>query len=116
MAPAPRRLREPRSPAVANNVSMPLGPDEIAHVALLARLGLDDDEKRRIGAELDVILEHISTLQRADVSDVPETAQVGNLANVWREDEPAPSFTQEQALANAPDTDGEYFRVGAIQE
>jgi aspartyl-tRNA(Asn)/glutamyl-tRNA(Gln) amidotransferase subunit C len=95
---------------------MPLRPDEIAHVALLARLGLDDEERRRIGTELDLILEHISVLQRADISDIPETAQVGDLVNVWREDEPAPSLTEEQALANAPDTDGEYFRVGAIQE
>jgi aspartyl-tRNA(Asn)/glutamyl-tRNA(Gln) amidotransferase subunit C len=95
---------------------MRLLPDEVAHVALLARLGLDDDEKRRIGAELDLILEHISALQRADVSDIPETAQVGDLVNVWREDEPEPSLTEEQALANAPDTDGQYFRVGAIQE
>jgi aspartyl-tRNA(Asn)/glutamyl-tRNA(Gln) amidotransferase subunit C len=95
---------------------MPITPDEVAHVALLARLGLDDGEKRRIGAELDLILEHISALQRADISDIPETAQVGNLVNVWREDVPAESLSQEQALANAPDTDGEYFKVGAIQE
>jgi aspartyl-tRNA(Asn)/glutamyl-tRNA(Gln) amidotransferase subunit C len=95
---------------------MPITPDEVAHVALLARLGLDDDERRRIGAELDLILEHISALQRADISDIPETAQVGNLVNVWREDVPAESLSQEQALANAPDTDGDYFRVGAIQE
>jgi aspartyl-tRNA(Asn)/glutamyl-tRNA(Gln) amidotransferase subunit C len=95
---------------------MPITPDEVAHVALLARLGLDDDEKRRIGAELDLILEHISALQRADISDITETAQVGNLVNVWREDVPAESLSQKQALANAPDTDGEYFKVGAIQE
>jgi aspartyl-tRNA(Asn)/glutamyl-tRNA(Gln) amidotransferase subunit C len=95
---------------------MPLSPDEVAHVALLARLGLDDEERRRIGAELDRILEHISALQRADISEVPETAQVGTLVNVWREDVPAESLSQEQALANAPDTDGEYFKVGAIQE
>ena len=95
---------------------MPLGPDEIAHVAMLARLGLDDDERRRIGAELDLILEHISVLQRADISDVPETAQVGSLVNVWRDDEPGESLGQAAALSNAPDTDGEYFRVGAIQE
>jgi aspartyl-tRNA(Asn)/glutamyl-tRNA(Gln) amidotransferase subunit C len=95
---------------------MPLSQDEIAHVALLARLGLDDDEKRRIGADLDNILEHISALQRADISDIPETAQVGTLVNVWREDVPEESLSQEQALANAPETEGGYFRVGAIQE
>jgi aspartyl-tRNA(Asn)/glutamyl-tRNA(Gln) amidotransferase subunit C len=93
-----------------------MSEDEVAHVAMLARLGLDDEEKHRLGAELDHILEHISALQRADISGIPETAQVGNLVNVWREDEPAPSLTEEQALANAPDTDGAYFRVGAIQE
>jgi aspartyl-tRNA(Asn)/glutamyl-tRNA(Gln) amidotransferase subunit C len=95
---------------------MPLSPDEVGHVAMLARLGLDGEERRRIGAELDLILAHISALERADISDVPETAQVGDLVNVWREDQPAPSLTQQQALANAPDSDGEHFRVGAIQE
>lgn len=95
---------------------MPLSPDDVAHVARLARLGLDDGERRRIGAELDVILEHISVLQRADISEVPETARVGGLVNVWREDVAAPSLTQQEALGNAPDTDGEHFAVGAIQE
>ena len=95
---------------------MPLSPDDVAHVALLARLGLDAEERRRIGGELDLILEHVSILQRADVSDVPETAQVGSLVNVWREDVRAPSLSQRQALANAPDSDGEHFVVGAIQE
>ncbi|MDQ2959511.1 MAG: Asp-tRNA(Asn)/Glu-tRNA(Gln) amidotransferase subunit GatC [Candidatus Dormibacteraeota bacterium] len=95
---------------------MPLSADDVFHVALLARLGLGDEERRRMGAELDLILEHISVLQHADISDVPETAQVGDLVNVWREDLSAPSLTQAAALANAPATDGEHFMVGAIQE
>lgn len=95
---------------------MPLDPEEVAHVAVLARLGLDDDQRRRIGADLDRILEHVSALQRADISDIPETAQVGSLVNVWREDVAAESLSQAQALANAPASDGEYFSVGAIQE
>lgn len=95
---------------------MPLSDDEVARVAMLARLGLDEEERRTLGGELDLILEHISALQRADISGVPETAQVGDLVNVWREDTAAPSLTEEQALANAPDSDGGLFRVGAIQE
>jgi aspartyl-tRNA(Asn)/glutamyl-tRNA(Gln) amidotransferase subunit C len=95
---------------------MPLTPDEVAHVAMLARLGLDDEERARIGAELSAILDHISRLQQIDTTTVDETAQVGNLVNVWREDEPAPSMPAATALANAPDHDGEHFRVGAIQE
>lgn len=95
---------------------MPLSPEDVQHVALLARLGLDGEERRRLGVELEHILDHIGKLQAADISDVPETAQVGSLANVWRDDETAPSLTQRQALANAPQSDGEHFSVGAIQE
>lgn len=95
---------------------MPLSPDDVTHVALLARLGLDSDERARLGAELDLILEHVSALQRVDISALPETAQVGGLVNVWREDVRGPSLQQQVALANAPDHDGEHFKVGAIQE
>ncbi|MHB8717379.1 MAG: Asp-tRNA(Asn)/Glu-tRNA(Gln) amidotransferase subunit GatC [Candidatus Dormibacteria bacterium] len=95
---------------------MPLTSEDVHHVALLARLGLDAEQSERLGTELERILDHISALQVADVSDVPETAQVGNLVNVWREDAAAPSLTREQALANAPSSDGEHLTIGAIQE
>ena len=65
---------------------------------------------------LSAIIDHVSRLQRVDTSAVDETATVGTLVNVWRDDEPEPPFGVEAALANAPDSDGEYFRVGAIQE
>jgi aspartyl-tRNA(Asn)/glutamyl-tRNA(Gln) amidotransferase subunit C len=95
---------------------MPLTPEEVAHVAMLARLGLDEEERARLGAELGAILEHVAMLARVDTSQVAETAQVGGLVNVWREDEERPSLSQEAALANAPDRDDGWFRVGAIQE
>jgi aspartyl-tRNA(Asn)/glutamyl-tRNA(Gln) amidotransferase subunit C len=95
---------------------MTLSRDDVAHVAMLARLGLSDAEIERIGGELDAILQAISKLDQVDTSAVAETAQVGGLVNVWREDEPRPSIGAERALANAPDRDGGHFRVGAIQE
>jgi len=95
---------------------MTLSRDEVAHVAMLARLGLSDDEVDRLGAQLDAILRAISRLNEVDTSAVAETAQVGGLVNVWREDRPRPSISREQALANAPDSDDGHFRVGAIQE
>jgi aspartyl-tRNA(Asn)/glutamyl-tRNA(Gln) amidotransferase subunit C len=94
---------------------MTLSRDDVAHVALLARLGLSDDEMERFGAQLDAILQAIDKLNTVDTSAVLETAQVGGLVNVWREDEPGPSLSSEQALANAPDRDDGMFRVGAIQ-
>ena len=94
---------------------MSLTRDQIAHVAMLARLGLDDAEQERIGGQLSAILDHISRLQEIDTSHVVETAQVGTLVNVWREDRPEPSIGADKALANAPESDGSYFVVGAIQ-
>ena len=95
---------------------MSLTRDQVAHVAMLARLGLGDEEQERLGAELSAILDHISRLQEVDTSTVAETAQVGSLVNAWRDDEPEPSMGAVAALANAPQTDGEHFVVGAIQE
>lgn len=95
---------------------MSLSSEQIAHVAMLARLGLDETEQARLGEELTKILHHIERLQKVDTSAVAETAQVGTLVNVWREDEPRPSLPAEAALRNAPHGDGEHFVVGAIQE
>jgi aspartyl-tRNA(Asn)/glutamyl-tRNA(Gln) amidotransferase subunit C len=95
---------------------MTLTRDDVAHVAMLARLGLSDEEMERYRHQLDAILEAISKLNEVDTSTVAETAQVGGLVNVWRDDVPRPSIGAERALANAPDSDDGYFRVGAIQE
>ena len=95
---------------------MPLTEDEVRHVATLARLGLSDEEVARFGSQLDAILDHISQLNAIDISGVTETAQMGGLVNAWREDEEEPSLAADIAVAGAPDRDGDYFRVGAIQE
>jgi aspartyl-tRNA(Asn)/glutamyl-tRNA(Gln) amidotransferase subunit C len=90
--------------------------EDVRHVAQLARLGLSAEEQRRLGGELSAILDAISKLQQVNTSDIPETAQVGELTNVWREDEPRPPMSAGVALRNAPASDGVYFTVGAIQE
>ena len=95
---------------------MTLSRDDVAHVALLARLGLSDEEMERYGTQLDAILRAIDKLNEVDTSTVAETAQVGGLVNVWRDDAAQPSIGAERALANAPDSDDGMFRVGAIQE
>jgi aspartyl-tRNA(Asn)/glutamyl-tRNA(Gln) amidotransferase subunit C len=95
---------------------MTLSRDDVTHVAMLARLGLSDAELDQYQHQLDDILDAISKLNEVDTSAVAETAQVGGLVNVWREDEPRPSIGTERALANAPERDGPYFRVAAIQE
>lgn len=95
---------------------MRLTDADVVHVAMLARLGLTDEERQRYGAQLDAILDHITLLERVDVSGVTETAQIGGLVNVMRDDEPRPAYPVDELLAAAPDREGDEFRVGAIQE
>jgi aspartyl-tRNA(Asn)/glutamyl-tRNA(Gln) amidotransferase subunit C len=94
---------------------MTLSRDDVDHVATLARLGLTDEEKSRLLGELEKILGHIARLQQVDTSMLAETAQVGDLVNVMRADEPGPTLGTVAALRNAPAADGRYFIVGAIQ-
>lgn len=95
---------------------MTLSRDDVAHVAMLARLGLSDAEMEQYRGQLDAILDAIGKLNEVDTSQVGETAQVGGLVNVWRDDEPRESIGEERALANAPEREGPFFRVAAIQE
>ena len=95
---------------------MPLSRDQVRHVAMLARLGLEPGEEDFYAEQLSGILGHIDRLQELDTESIPPTAQVVEVTNELREDEPRPSLTQEQALANSSATVDGYFRVPAIQE
>jgi len=94
---------------------MTLSPDDVDHVAVLARLGLRDDEKAKLADDLEAILAHISRVQQVDTSALAETAQVGDLINVMRDDVPERSLGADRALRNAPAREDGYFVVGAIQ-
>jgi aspartyl-tRNA(Asn)/glutamyl-tRNA(Gln) amidotransferase subunit C len=89
---------------------------EVDHVARLSRLTLTDAEKERMRRELDGILSYIDKLRALDTEGVPPTSHAVPMTNVMREDEPRPSFSQEEMLANAPDRSGEFFRVPKIIE
>ena len=90
---------------------MPLSRQEVEHVAQLARLELRQDEVERLREQLSAILDHIALLNQVDTDTVAPTAQVTGLSNVLREDEPRPSLTVEDVLANAPRREGDFFRV-----
>ena len=95
---------------------MSLTREQVAHVAMLARLGLDDEELERYREQLDAILTNMDKLQAIDTSQVEETAQLGGLVNAWREDAREDCLPATAALANAPRRRGDHFEVGAIQE
>ena len=90
---------------------MSITRDDVLHVARLARLELSDAEVERFQGQLSAILNAVSKVQELDLDDVPPTSHPLDVVNVWREDEPRPSLPVEEALANAPDRDGNLFRV-----
>ncbi|PSP54779.1 Asp-tRNA(Asn)/Glu-tRNA(Gln) amidotransferase GatCAB subunit C [Halobacteriales archaeon QS_1_67_19] len=81
------------------------GPEEVRHVADLARVGLDDEEVERFAEQFADILEYFETLD-----EVPEVEREADLANVMRTDEVRESLSQAEALANAPETEDGYFK------
>jgi aspartyl-tRNA(Asn)/glutamyl-tRNA(Gln) amidotransferase subunit C len=90
---------------------MAITRDEVLHVARLARLELTDEEVERLGAQLGAILEAVGKVAELDLDDVPPTSHPLAVVNVLADDVPRPSLPLDTALANAPDRDGDAFRV-----
>ncbi len=83
---------------------------------MLARIGLEPGDEEFYAEQLSGILAHIDRLQQVDTDDIPPTAQVVEIVNQLREDEPRPGLTQSDALSNAPSPYDGFFRVPSIQE
>ena len=90
---------------------MAITRDEVLHVARLARLELADEKIERLTVQLGAILEAVGKVAELDLSNVPPTSHPLDLVNVWGEDEPHESLPLDQALANAPEREGDLFRV-----
>ncbi|WP_224332234.1 Asp-tRNA(Asn)/Glu-tRNA(Gln) amidotransferase subunit GatC [Haloprofundus halobius] len=79
--------------------------DEVRHVATLARVDLDDEEVEEFAAQFADILTYFDALD-----EVPEVDAETELVNVMRPDEVRESLTQEEALANAAETEDGFFK------
>lgn len=98
--------------------------DEVRHVAALANLELTDEEEAGIALDLNAILAQIAQLNELDTTGVPAMAQVGEaLALVpaadgdeLRADAVQPSLDRADVMADAPETDGRFFKVPKVIE
>lgn len=90
--------------------------ETVKNVALLARLGLTEEEVDVFASQLSVILENIAKLQEVDVSGVSPTAHASRLTNIMRDDIPQPSYPPEVLLANAPEQEDNCLKVRAVLE
>ena len=105
---------------------------DVAYVADLANLELTADEKARMLRDLNSILEYVDRLNKLDTSGVEPMAQVSDrygvdvlrqgserFAYAARDDIKfglRPSLPHDEAVANAPDTDGTFFEVPKVIE
>lgn len=90
--------------------------EEVRHVAMLARLGLSDEEIEIMRTQLTQVLDYINMLNKVDTSQVPPTAQVLAHLNIVREDATRPSWPPAELLANAPAAEDGFFKVPAVLE
>ena len=95
---------------------MALTPEEVLHIARLARISLTPDDVQRFTAQLSGILDHFAALAAVDTTGLEPTAHPLPLSNVMRADLVQPSLTQDEALANAPLRDDGFFRVRGVLE
>ncbi len=77
---------------------MPITRDEVAHLARLSRLALSDAELDHLAPQLDQIISAVAQVQEVAADGIPPTTHATGLANVFRDDEPVPCLTPEQAL------------------
>jgi aspartyl-tRNA(Asn)/glutamyl-tRNA(Gln) amidotransferase subunit C len=91
-----------------------LTEQQVRHVALLARLECSDEEIHQFAGELNSILEYADKIQEVDTDGVEPTSHAVRLSNVFREDVVRPSLSNDQALANAPDSEAGHFKVPPI--
>ena len=92
---------------------MAIEREDVLHVARLAKLALTEEELDRLGRELNAILDAVGKVSELDLADVPPTSHPLDLTNVFGLDEPRESLPLEEALANAPEREGDFFRVPA---
>jgi aspartyl-tRNA(Asn)/glutamyl-tRNA(Gln) amidotransferase subunit C len=87
---------------------------QVKHVAKLSRLWLSDAELQKFGQQLGSILGYVEQINQARIEGVEPMAHAVRLTNVLREDIAAPALPTDAVLANAPDTDGPFFKVPKV--
>lgn len=111
---------------------MKVGEKDVSYVADLANLELSVEERTRMVRDLNSILEYIDRLNQLDTTDVPPMAQVSDRYGVDESKQGSERFAyatrkdirdglrkslpREEALQNAPESDGEFFEVPKVIE
>ena len=89
---------------------------DVRHIAHLARLAITVEEGEKFSQQLSSILEYVNKLEELDTSGIEPTSHLFGVSNVVREDSVRSSLPIDEALMNAPDRSGDFYRVSKIIE
>ena len=91
-----------------------ISSDDVRKVAHLARLDLPEEKIETYTGQLESILQYVGQLQEVDTKGVPETTRAVEVTNVTRADGVQPTPVREEILSQAPQREGDFFRVPKI--
>lgn len=87
---------------------------DVQHVAKLARLELTEEEEIRFSKQLGDILKYVEQMNEVDTTGVEPMSHAIHFSNVMREDVEKYEQTKEELMQNAPDREGDFFKVPKI--
>lgn len=93
---------------------MAIDREQVQKVSHLARLALTPAEEEQFATQLSSILDYFEQLSELDTTDVEPMTRVIDVSNVTRPDRLQPTLDREVFLEEAPEQDGEFFRVPQI--
>ena len=99
---------------IATKITGKLDADTIDKIAILANLKLNGDERVRLSSQLNEALSYVNLIIGINTDKTGPTSQVTGLENVAREDESAPSLSQDDALRNSKSTQNGLFKVKGV--
>jgi len=86
----------------------------VDNLANLSRLSFTDTEKTEIKGDLQRMIAFVEKLQEVDTTGTSPLLHMTDAINVYREDTVKGSIAREDAMKNAPDTDGTFFKVPKV--
>ena len=88
--------------------------DEVAHLAMLSRLALSEEELKLFAGQIDEIVDSVSAVQKVDTEGVEPLSHPHSIMTSMRDDVVVPTLTAEQALDQAPAAEDGRFMVPQI--
>jgi len=93
---------------------MEVTSEMIDRLARLAKLKFSEEEKKDLKTDLERMIEFVEKLKEVDTTGVEPLLHITDAVNVLREDEVSQTITKQEALLNAPLTDGNFFKVPKV--